>query len=344
MSDGRVAPVVTKKPATIREVAKLAGVSLQTVSRYLREDKGMKPETKAAVAGAIEQLDYRPSHMARSMRSQRTKRIGVILPASAGFVPTRMLRGAASAAHEAGFLLDVVSLEGDAAARAARMKALLPRNVDGIVSFASLSRSMQGLQEDGLTVPVVVEGEYDDNMRAQGILADASPAAEIVRYLAGLGHRRFAHVAGAEQWASARNRRTVYERAIAAMGLQSMVVVDGDWTVKSGWDAASTIAESGATAVFAANDQVAFGVIRGMQSLGIEVPEQVSVFGWDDEELGRYFRPSLSTVSVDRERQGREAINRLIAQLNGTEPPARLSPESLNRLVIRRSTGPAVES
>lgn len=93
----------------------------------------------------------------------------------------------------------------------------------------------------------------------------------------------------------------------------------------------------------AANDHVAFGVIQGLQSVGIDVPGQVSVFGWDDEEIGRFMRPSLSTVSVDRERQGREAVDRLLTLMRG-EAATSLEPPHLNRLVLRQSTGPAPAS
>ncbi|GAB2897987.1 LacI family DNA-binding transcriptional regulator [Streptomyces mayteni] len=325
------------RPATIHEVARLAGVSHQTVSRFLRNDPSMRPETTRRVSQAVATLDYRPNQAARTMRTRRSNRIAVILPDSTGFAPTRMLRGAAAAAHEAGYLLDVVGLEGDAAARAARVQALLqPENVDAILSLTPLPEGTSP------ALPTVVDGEYDDNMRARGALADATPAAELIRHLAGLGHRRFAHVAGPATWASARNRRAVYEATVAELGLESRAVVDGDWSVRSGWDAArEVIAGSGATAVFAANDRVAFGVVRGLQSLGVDVPGEVSVFGWDDDEMGRFLDPPLTTVRVDRERQGREAVGRLLALLRGesqAEPP---SATALNEVLLRGSTGPA---
>ncbi|MGY3521086.1 MULTISPECIES: LacI family DNA-binding transcriptional regulator [Micromonospora] len=336
--DGR-----TGRAATIHEVARAAGVSHQTVSRFLRGQGGLKPQTLQKVTQAIERLNYRPNLAARSMRTRRSGRVAVVLPGPADVVPTRLLNGAADVAHEFGYLLDVVGLEGDASARAERIRILLhPENVDGILSFTPLTTGMAGVDVASFPVPVVVEGEYDDNMRAQGLLADASPMAEIVRRLAADGHRRFVHVAGSDLWASARNRRTVYETTIAQLGLTSCAVVQGDWTVRSGWEAATTvIPRCGATAVLAANDRVAFGVIQGLQSLHVDVPRQVSVVGWDDEEIGRFMRPTLSTVSIDRERQGREAMGRLLALLRGEEPTSLPTPSGLSRLVLRESTGPA---
>ncbi|WP_062218023.1 LacI family DNA-binding transcriptional regulator [Streptomyces sp. NBRC 109706] len=336
-------PREARKPPTIYEVARLAGVSHQTVSRFLRKDPTMRPDTLRRVSRAVEELNYRPNLAARAMRTRRTNRIAVILPDSTSFVPTRMLSGAAAAAHEAGYLLDVVGLGGDAEARAARIGTLLqPENVDGILAFTPLADSIAGPAGSAPRVPVVVDGEYDDQMHARGLLADATPAAEIVAHLAALGHRRFVHVAGPADWSSAWNRRTMYERAITELGLVSHAVVEGDWSVRSGWDAArDIIAGSGATAVVAANDQVAFGVIRGLQSVGLEVPRDISVFGWDDDELGRFSHPTLSTVAVDRERQGRAACQRLLALLQGDRPAAPLDSAVLHRLVPRDSTGPA---
>ncbi|GAA3870292.1 LacI family DNA-binding transcriptional regulator [Streptomyces sedi] len=330
-----------KRP-TIYEVARLAGVSHQTVSRFLRKDPTMRPDTVRRVSHAVEKLDYRPNLAARSMRTRRTNRIAVILPETTSFVPTRLLSGAAAAAHDAGYLVDVVGLEGDAAARAERIGALLqPANVDGILSFTPLAENLERLAPSGPRVPIVVDGEYDDNMRARALLADAKAADEIVGHLADLGHRTFVHVAGPKTFASALNRRTEYEASVARRGLVSHAVVEGDWSTGSGWKAGrEVIAGSPATAVFAANDRVAFGVIRGLQSVGVDVPGRVSVFGWDDDELGRYFQPPLSTVRVNRESQGRAAFQRLLSLLHGKQPAAPMDTAGLNQLIFRDSTAP----
>ncbi|MFV2022471.1 LacI family DNA-binding transcriptional regulator [Micromonospora sp. LOL_023] len=323
-------------------MAKEAGVSHQTVSRFLRGNGGLRPATVEKITRAVELLNYRPNRAARAMRTRRTDRIAIVMPDITPLVPNRLLQGAAGAAHDAGFHIDIVSLEGSAADRAARTRALLqPETVDGILSFAPLQDSLDGSGATEFPVPIVIVGEYDDNMRGRNHLADAAPVTAIIGYLAANGHRRFVHVAGSPSWASARNRRSAYEATVERLGLESCAVVDGDWTVRSGYEAARTVvAGCGATAVFAANDQVALGVILGLQSVGIDVPGQVSVFGWDDEEIGRYFRPSLSTVAVDRERHGRLAMQRLLALMRG-EPLNEAFPADLQRLVLRDSTGPA---
>ncbi|WP_344982412.1 substrate-binding domain-containing protein, partial [Streptosporangium fragile] len=192
----------------------------------------------------------------------------------------------------------------------------------GILSFTPLGRLVRDRAGTAPRQPVVVVGEYDDDMHAIGALADGRGAGEIVGYLADLGHRRFLHVAGPPDWASARNRRDAYLDAIARRGLESADVIHGDWTMRSGYEAAARLREEpGVTAVFAANDYMAMGVIRGLQDRGVRVPEDVSVFGWDDEQFAEFLSPSMSTVRVDREAQGRQAMLSLLALVRGEPAP-----------------------
>ena len=329
-----------KKRPTIWEVAERAGVSHQTVSRYLKNDSGMRPTTRARIERAVTELDYRPNLVARSMRTRRSHRITIVLPELSGFVPVPLLRGASAAAHEAGYLTDVIGLQGGESRRARSVLSLLEtRQADGVLSLVPLGDLTAG-QAAGQR-PVVVLGEYDDDLHARGRLADGRPAEEILRHLAHQGHRRFLHVAGSQEWASARNRRAVYLEAIERLGLESYGVVDGDWSMRSGYEAARDLpADSGVTAVLAANDQVAMGVIRGFQDRGTRVPEEMSVFGWDDEELTRYFSPTISTVHVDKEEVGRRAMLSLLALLRGEPGPA-ADVADLFRIVPRGSSGPA---
>ena len=328
-----------KKRATIWEVARVAGVSHQTVSRYLKNEGGLRPATREKIDKAVAELDYRPNLIARSMRTRRANRIAIVLPDLTNFVPIHVLKGASQIAREAGYSTDVVGLEGDATRRAEEALTLLDsRQVDGLLSLTPLSDTV--LTAGGQR-PIVIYGEFDDNMHSQGRLADGRPAADIVRHLAQLGHRRFLHVAGSEDWASAVNRRAVYEETVAELGLESHGVVVGDWSVASGYDAARNLpADAGVTAVLAANDYVAMGVIRGFQDRGLRVPEDVSVFGWDDEQFTRYFQPTMSTVRLDRDTMGRQAMSSLLALINGEPPPA-LHVDSTFDIVPRGSSGPA---
>lgn len=326
------------KRATIHQVAERAGVSHQTVSRYLRKNGGLRPATVARVEAAIGELNYRPNLVARSMRTRRTGRIAVLLPSTADLLlPLRVLNAASSIAHEAGYAVDLVGLEGGPDERATRAQELADSGeFEGILALATLG--------DAPLLPtstaLVILADYDDELRGLGALADGAACGEVVRLLAGLGHTDFLHVAGDPAFASARNRRRTFVDTIEQLGLRG-TVVEGGWSARGGHEALRGLPDdTTVTAVVAANDRVATGVVRAAHERGWRVPDDLSVFGWDDTEMGRFGTPSLSTVAIDRARQGSEAMGRLIAQLRGTEPPP---PDrtSLHTVIPRESTGPA---
>jgi LacI family repressor for deo operon, udp, cdd, tsx, nupC, and nupG len=321
------------------DVARLAGTSHETVSRYFRySGMGMKAATIQRIETAVKQLDYHPNLIARSMRTRVTGRIAVVLPASTQSMPSRLLTAASVTAHENGFSLEIVGVEGGMASRRKRIQELIGwGQVDGVMSISPVG----DVSELAPGFPLVVTAEYDDDMRALGALADGSPTAEIIESLAELGHRRFLHVAGSPSWSSARNRRAVYLETITRLGLESFGIADGDWSAESGFDAIMNLPhDSGVTAVFAASDVVAIGVLRAARLREWSVPEDLSVWGWDDLEIARFSTPALSSVNVDREAQGRHSMLRLIAKVR-SEPEPEFPSYSLNRLVVRESTGPA---
>jgi LacI family transcriptional regulator len=329
---------LSTKRATIHEVAERAGVSHQTVSRYLRNNGGLKPATVTKVETAINELNYRPNLVARSMRTRRTGRIAVLLPSTAELLlPLRQLSAASTLAHEAGYAVELLGLEGDSTKRAARAQELADSGeFEGILALASLGDHAPEISDTAL----VILADYDDELRGLGALADGAACGDVVRRLAALGHTDFLHVAGPSSFASARNRRRTFLDTVSQLSVRGLVA-EGDWSGRSGYDAVMALPDgTTVTAVVAANDRVATGVIRAALERDWRVPEDLSVFGWDDAEMGRYGTPSLSTVAIDRERQGREAMARLIAQLRGEDPPA-VDGTSLHTVIERESTGPA---
>ena len=333
-------PAPQRRP-TIVEVARLAGVSHQTVSRYLRfNGEGLKPKTRESVATAIAELNYRPNIVARSMRARVTGRVAVVMPALT-FNPSTMLSGATRTAHDAGYKVEIISPEGGAAARAERILELADGHmVDGILSFSSVD-----VDDDDLpsTTALVVTAEFDDEMRGIGQLADATPVVEIIERLAELGHRRFFHVAGAAQFASARARATTFRETVDRLGLESVGVYDGDWSGESGIAAVESI-RSGQepTAIIAANDLVATGVLRAATQRGWDIPGQMSLTGWDDAPGSAFLTPSLTSVDLKLERIGSNAMARLIARLR--DEAVQLDDEPISSVVWRESTGPAPHS
>jgi len=326
--------------ATIMEVARLAGVSHQTVSRYFRDNASLKEATRQRVDAAVRTLNYRPNLAARSMRTRRTGRLAVVVPALA-FSPARMLAGANEVAHAAEYGVDVLAIEGGVEARTRRVLELADSGqVDGIVSFAPL---MSGLEGADTGTTILVTSEFDNEMRGIGELADAAPVKDFVHHLAELGHTRFLHVTGDLSFASARARKRVFLQTLQELDLPTGVVFEGDWTAESGIAAMSSLdARNHPTAVIASNDLVASGVVRGAHQRGWRVPDDISVTGWDKHPVGQFLVPSLTTVDVELEQLGARAMRRLIAALRNENPEPTSTP--LHTVVWGESIGPAPQA
>ncbi|MBE1458643.1 LacI family transcriptional regulator [Nocardiopsis terrae] len=332
-------PSAARPRPTMVDVARQAGVSHQTVSRYLRSGgAGLKEATRVRVQAAITELGYRPNLVARSMRTRRTGRLAILLPGVNFPSPNRVIAGAVESAHAEGYVVEVLSLEGGPAARAERMAELRDSGqVEGILALAPVAADSGSRTGGGPAV--VVSADYDDRMRGLGEIADGSAVRELVEGLAGAGHRRFLHVSGPREFASARGRRRSYLRAVEEFGLQSHGVAEGDWSAASGTEAVRSLApDSGVTAVVAANDVVAAGVVRGAAERGWRVPADLSVTGWDNDPVGACMPPSLTTVDVDLEALGARAMRRLVCAVRGTAPPPADGP--FHRVLWRESTGP----
>ncbi|MCP2636118.1 LacI family DNA-binding transcriptional regulator [Microbacterium sp. HD4P20] len=330
------APSREGRPATIYDVAAAAGVSHQTVSRFLRGFEGIRPETRARVTAALDALGYRPNMTARSLKSGRSHRIGALTHESSQVGPTRIAEAASAAAREAGYILDLISLDMRSShAIDDALDQLTQHSLAGILALASTDEMVRAVADADFRVPIFLETEVDEptSFSETGVT-------ELVEHLAGLGHRRFLHIAGPPNWSSARGRQRAYEAAIARLGLTSTALLHGDWTAASGYQAlASRRDVMAATAVIAANDQMALGAMLALKESGRRIPEDVSVVGLDDIPEAAYFDPPLTTLRNDFDRTGREAVLALIARIEGRPVPARSAQPPL--LVTRRSSGPA---
>lgn len=328
--------------ATIWQVATRAGVSHQTVSRFLRGDPKMRPETRAHVEAAVRELGYRPNLSARSMRTRRSQRIGVVLPPMVHEGLAMALGGAVLAASEQGYAVQVYSEGGDAEQRAERVRDIADSGeVDGVLALIPLPPD--SLHSYPARAALVIADDYDEGSRAIGELADAGPVAEFVEGLAELGHRRFLHITGELRFFTARERLRVFTETIDRLGLGPARVHEGSWTVQAGRDAVAEISsvpvDERPTAIIAACDPSAAGVSEAAADLGWRVPEELSVTGWDNHVLGASMRPSLTTVDTDHRQLGRNLMRRLTAALRDEEVPADEAP--LTEVIWRGSTGPA---
>lgn len=321
-----------EKRPTSHDVAHLAGVSQSTVSFVFTGRPGISDATREKVLRAASELNYRPNLAARSMRTQRTGRLAVVVP-MATINPLTLLSGAISAAHEEGYVVEVVSLPADAVARLTEV--VESGQYEGILSFTPLPE----FPESAAGPVVLSAGEFDDEMHMAGAFTDAKPITEMMIHLANLGFRRFLHIAGPQDFPSARARREAYLAAIEHLGpAESLGVSGGDWSGQSGADAVAALPDDAPPlAIIAANDVVAAGAIRAATRRGWRLPDEVAVTGWDDHPQSAFLVPSLTSVQQDRERLGAHSMQRLIAAVRGDQPPPR--PDNLLRVVWRESTG-----
>ena len=318
--DQAAEPPPPTKPATIYDVAHAAGVSHQTVSRFLKGFEGIRPETRAKVVRALDELGYRPNLTARSLKSGRSHRIGALTHEISQVGPSRIVEGASAAARESGYVLDIVSLD----ARNPRdieesLELITQHDLAGVLALASTDEMTRAFEATAFRVPAYVAAESDglsDDPRA-ALSRIGLPA--LITHLAGLADRRFIHLAGPTEWSASRNRVRAYELAIEALGLQSVGILHGDWSARSGYQAIADLVETpDATAFVAGNDQMALGAMLALKERGLRIPEDVSVVGIDDIPEAAYLDPPLTTVRNDFETQGRAAMQQLLARIEQT--------------------------
>ncbi|MFF8971811.1 LacI family DNA-binding transcriptional regulator [Streptomyces sp. NPDC014995] len=324
------------------DVARLAGVSQKTVSRVFNGERYVSAEVRRRVLEAAEELGYRLNSAARALASGRTRSIGVVTLGTALYGPASLLIGIERAARDAGYALRVVNtLEGDPAGVAGAVESLLEQGVDGIVVSEPID---EGAVLRSVDVPVLVFGAPvafgGPRVVAVGVGAEQL-ARTATEHLLDLGHVTVHHLAGPQQWFAARDRLDGWRAALAARGREQPPVIEGDWSAASGYAAGRELAlDSGLTAVFAANDDMAIGLIRALSDAGLRVPDDVSVVGFDDIPVSAYVTPPLTTVRQPFDAVAREGLRLLVRAVEKPDvelPPANDPPVEL---VLRASTAP----
>jgi len=325
------------------DVARKAGVSHMTVSRYLNDQDTVRQAKRESIEAAIEELGYRPNIVARSMRTRRSGLLSLLLPSTINpFSPARLISAAALAAHGEGFEVEIVQVDGGAKARTAKALELADSQlVGGVLSLGSLD--LDSLAGAAAAVPIVEFEVFDDHLRGVGPLLRVDPVPILMKRLRELGHRHVFHVGGPERHPASDHRQAAYEKMARELGMQTHGVVRGPWTGRTGLAAVESLSDdTRVTAVVCSNDELAAGVMQGAQARGWSVPERMSVTGWDDNSLAAFLSPPLTTVAVAHERLGVVAVQRLLAEIRGKDA-AGLEIPSLNSVVWRGSVGPVPE-
>ena len=332
--------IPTRVPV-MADVARLAGVSHQTVSRVLNGHPSVAPGTRRDVETAITQLGYRRNTAARALVTKQSRTLGVVSVDTSHYGPASTLFSIEAAARQAGYFVNFASVRYvDRANMRAAVDHLMSANVDGLIAIAPITAAVEALHGLRTDVPLVRVAGADSSAADDVVVVDQAAGAGLATsHLLGLGHETVVHVRGPEQWLEADARVRGWFDVLVRRRVRAPEVLAGDWSPASGYEAGKTLArQPDVSAVFVANDQMALGLIRGLHEGGRAVPDDVSVVGFDDIPEAGYFQPPLTTIRQDFTEVGRRCIEQVMALIAGkTNPP---SAPSEPTLVVRASTAP----
>jgi len=339
--------------ATIEDVAELAGVSIKTVSRVVNHEPNVRDATRAKVSAAITKLNYRPNISARNLASHRSHLIGLVYDDPSAYeVPSgsyvlRLQQGALRACRSGDYELLIHPCDHRNKNIAAELKALIEQaRPDGIVLAAPLSNMTKFVRAiDATGTPMIRMSTGKKNGKGFSIATnDREVSAEMTRYLASLGHKKIAFIEGNPDHKAVGNRFLGYKDGLEQSGLEfsEKLVEAGDNSIASGEAAALRLLTPSVrpTAIFAANDDMAAGVVRVATKLGIEIPGQLSVAGCDDISLAQQLYPSLTTIRQPLSAMSELAAATLIddSRTRSLHTGTEVVPATI---MIRESTGPA---
>jgi DNA-binding LacI/PurR family transcriptional regulator len=333
--------VAERRTAVMMDVARLAGVSHQTVSRVLNDHPSVRAQTRDRVLEAMRELDYRPNSAARTLVTKRSKTLGLVSFDTTLIGPASMVYGIEAAARRSGYFVSIASVQSlDRKSVFDAVSRLREQFVEGIIAIVPQDAAFEALTEVPADIPLVGVGLGESSEVPLVGLDNRAGARLVVEHLLGLGHTKIHHVSGPRDWPEAQERQAGWREALEDAGLKVPVPLAGDWSARAGYEAGRRLAgNSRVTAIFCANDHMALGAIRALTEAGRRVPDDVSIAGFDDIPEAPYLLPPLTTVSQDFPELGRRSLDLLMEQIDtGIRSTAkhRLPPH----LVVRNSTAP----
>jgi DNA-binding LacI/PurR family transcriptional regulator len=331
------------KRVTLADVAQLAGVSPQTVSRVVNHHPYVSDDIRRRVSEAIRQLDYRPNRAARSLATQRSCMLGIITYGIHHYGPAQMMYHVEQTAKARGYgvsfsTISSISLEEIREA----IETLGDHTVDGLVLITPVTGvSYRDMLRLCGSVPFV---QIDAPLGAPvpSVVIDQRHGAQLATWhLIDLGHRAICEIRGPLNWFGAQARHESWLETLTAAGLEPGLSLEGNWTARDGYEAAGCLVEGGTafTALVVANDQMALGAIRALRERGLRVPEDVSVVGFDDIPEAAYFEPPLTTVQQNFAALGEQSVQYLVDLIDHPETPLHqrvLYPQLVERQSTRR--------
>lgn len=329
------------RPPSLKDVAREAGVSFQTVSRVVNDGPRVSSATRAHVLEVIARLGYHRNDAARALKTSRSRTIGVIADASPRFGPVSTLTAVESAAREAGYTALVVTMSHPSRDLVAdTFGDFMERGVEGVVVIAPRVDLAHVAQETPAEIPVVVLAPGEASQPGVTVFyEDQELGARLaVRHLVELGHRDVAHLAGNQGWLDGQVRLRGWQAELRAHGIEPGALRIGDWSGDSGYEIGRQLVSEGLPgAVFVASDLMALGFIRAVHEAGLSVPGDVSVVSFDDNEFAPQVHPPLTTVRQSFGVVGSRCMEILLALISGDDVD---TTPAVPELVVRRSAQP----
>jgi LacI family transcriptional regulator, repressor for deo operon, udp, cdd, tsx, nupC, and nupG len=326
---------------TIKDVARELGISVATVSRALSRPELLRRETRERVMTVVDRLGYRPNVLARALRRGQTRAILLLVPTLSPFF-LEIFAGAEEVTTEAEFALLLSCSHGDSERERACFDQVATGRADGIILATGLVPAAYATGKRPLPPMVTVLERLPERSLPVIRTDHYAGAAEATRHLVSLGHRRVAHIAGTRQAPSTARRLAGYRDTLEAAKLPAPKELfhRGDFTMQSGAAGMGKLLSlpEPPTAVLCGNDEMAFGAIRTLHQLGLSVPEDLSIVGFDDQNMAAFYNPPLTTVHIPRQELGRRAARELIELLEGRNVAHEVVLPT--RLIIRESTAP----
>ncbi|MBC9032917.1 LacI family DNA-binding transcriptional regulator [Sphingomonas sp. JC676] len=326
---------------TIIQVAAMAGVSTATVSRVLSHPNRVAEETRRRVLDVVDSLGYKPNVAARTLRTLRAAKILVTVPDISNPFFASVIRGAEEAARDAGYAVVVGDTRHDPLIEDQYADMLSGREVDGLIFLGHrLPDNLRPLvSKQGARAPVVNGCEYSPDIGVPSVHIDnAAAGRDAVEHLIGLGHRDIGVITGPPVSPISRDRLTGAMQAAECHGLGDRLQVRiGDYSAQSAFDLMGDLISRGVTGLFCFSDEMAMGAISAIRQAGLTCPDDISVIGFDDLPLARFFQPGLTTIAQPKGLIGHHAVDLLVGILSGTDNLVNQITLP-HELVVRRST------
>ncbi|MFH8251954.1 LacI family DNA-binding transcriptional regulator [Microbacterium sp. B2969] len=330
----------TARRPSIRDVARLADVSYQTVSRVLNDHPSVRPETRERVLKVMSDLNYRPNLAARALVTSRSHTIGILAASSTMYGPASSIAAIEDAARARGYWVSTANIDAsDPRSIPEGLAHLLAQSIEGLVVIAPQLRVFRALASQPLEVPYVTLQSTDldvDHMLSVDQVAGARLA---TKHLISLGHRGIYHIAGPQDWIEAEARMKGFLAEMSASDIPTTAPILGDWTAEFGYYAGrELLSVRDFTAVFSSNDQMALGFMHAVRDEGLDVPGDISIVGFDDIPEAAHFWPPLTTVRQDFAELGRRCVELLLGPADEGGVPG--APTIVPELLVRASTAP----